>query len=77
VARRGEGPVALYGRRYKSVVYHGLGLGELFDLQADPGEFDDLWGRRDASDLRGQLLRRHFDAMMATSSAGVGRAGMY
>ncbi len=63
--------------RYKSVVYHGLGLGELLDLQADPGEFDDLWSRRDASDLRGELLRRHFDAIMATSSAGVARADMY
>ena len=63
--------------RYKSVVYHGLGLGELLDLEADPGEFDDLWSRRDASDLRVELLTRHFDAIMATSSAGVARADMY
>lgn len=63
--------------RYKSVVYHGLDLGELFDLQADPGEFDDLWGRRDAADFRGDVLRHHFDAIMATSSAGIERAGMY
>ena len=26
-------------RRYKLSVYHGHGLGELYDLQADPGEF--------------------------------------
>jgi hypothetical protein len=63
--------------RYKSVVYHGLDLGELFDLQADPGEFDDLWSRRDARDLRSELVHRHFDAIMATSSAGIERAGMY
>ena len=63
--------------RYKSVVYHNLGLGELFDLEADPGEFDDLWDRRSAAELRGDLLRRHFDAMMATSSAGVERGDIY
>jgi hypothetical protein len=39
-------------------------------------------GRRDllgliGLDLRGELLSRHFDAIMATSSAGVARADMY
>jgi arylsulfatase A-like enzyme len=63
--------------RYKSIVYHGQDLGELFDLEADPGEFDDLWNDRGARDLRATLLRRHFDAIMATSSAGVERTGMY
>jgi hypothetical protein len=30
-----------------------------------------------ARDLRADLLRRHFDAMMATSSAGIDRSGIY
>ncbi|MCP5149778.1 MAG: sulfatase-like hydrolase/transferase [Ectothiorhodospiraceae bacterium] len=63
--------------RYKSIVYHGMGLGELFDLASDPGEFDNLWDRSDARDLRNTMLARHFDAMMATSTAGIERTHRY
>ena len=63
--------------RYKMAVYHGQGLGELFDLEADPGEFDNLWDDPGARDLRHELLHKHFDAMMATSDAGIARAGRY
>jgi arylsulfatase A-like enzyme len=63
-------------RRYKMIRYHGLDLGELFDLENDPGEFDNLWSDRGACDLKMDLLARHFDAMMATSAAGVERVAM-
>ena len=29
--------------RYKLVVYHGHEIGELFDLERDPDEFENLW----------------------------------
>ena len=29
--------------RYKTIIYHGLGFGEIYDLENDPGEFNDLW----------------------------------
>ena len=29
--------------RYRLVTYHGTGLGEMFDLRADPSEFDNRW----------------------------------
>jgi arylsulfatase A-like enzyme len=29
--------------RYRLSVFHGTGWGELYDLQNDPGEFDNLW----------------------------------
>jgi hypothetical protein len=62
--------------RHKHVVYHTEGLGELFDLVEDPGEFDNLWDAADPA-LRYDLLRRHLDAMMATSDAGPERVSMY
>jgi arylsulfatase len=63
--------------RWKHVVYHGTGLGELFDLEEDPGEFVNLWDEPGARELRFELLGRHFDAMMATSGAGIERASIY
>ena len=33
--------------RFKHNVYHGTGLGELFDLENDPGEFENLWDDQD------------------------------
>ena len=48
--------------RWKLVCYHGAGLGELFDLQNDPHEFDDLWLEPGQDRIRNELVRRSFDA---------------
>jgi arylsulfatase A-like enzyme len=66
----------VFDGRYKHAVYHSEGLGELFDLADDPGEFDNLWDTASPT-LRYDLLRRHLDAMMATSDAGPERVSMY
>ena len=63
--------------RYKIAVYHGSGLGEIYDLEADPGEFEDLWNDPAHRALKGELLHRHFDAMMGTLSAGPPRTAAY
>lgn len=63
--------------RYKTVVYHDHGFGELFDLMEDPGEFTNLWDDPDHQDLRHKLLHKHLDAVMATSSAGIERVGRF
>ena len=34
---------SLIDDRYRLSVFHGTGWGELYDLQNDPGEFDNLW----------------------------------
>jgi arylsulfatase A-like enzyme len=63
--------------RYKSVVYHGHNLGEIYDLESDPGEFHNLWDELDCQELKESLLIKHFAAIMATSSAGILRTGSY
>jgi arylsulfatase len=63
--------------RYKISVYHGHEVGEIYDLKNDPGEFVNLWDNPDFKDLKLQLLKKHFDAMMLTSGAGVARTAEY
>ncbi len=48
--------------RWKLVCYHGAGLGELFDLQNDPHEFDDLWLEPGRDPIRNELISRSFEA---------------
>lgn len=67
----------VFDGRYKSVVYHDQNLGELFDLQDDPGEFDNLWDAPGTGELKLQRLQAHVNAVMATSSAGVARTHKY
>ena len=63
-------------RTHKLVVYHGHGLGELYDLEADPGEFEDLWDEPAAAAIKSDLLLRSFDASMrAAVDVGEERIG--
>ncbi len=63
--------------RYKIVVYHGHEIGEIFDLKNDPGEFTNLWDLPEYRDLKLDLLKKHFDAMMKSSDAGIERTDIY
>jgi arylsulfatase len=67
----------VFDGRYKSVVYHGHRIGELYDTQTDPGEFDNLWDDPAARDLKLDRLKFHLDTMMATVSAGPERSVAY
>jgi arylsulfatase A-like enzyme len=62
-------------RRYKLVVYHGHGLGELYDLQEDAEEFDNLWDSPDHVDIKLDLMQRSFDASMLAMDRGPERIG--
>jgi len=62
-------------RRYKLVVYHGHGLGELYDLEEDPGEFENLWDAAEAQPLKLELIQRSFDAAMLGMDPGPRRVG--
>ena len=52
--------------REKIVVYHGEETGELYDLQHDPDEFENLWDRVDWQKRKTALLKAAFDASVLT-----------
>ena len=62
--------------RYKFVLYHGHGLGELYDLQEDPDEFENLWDDFDVQALKLDLMQRSFDASILSMDKGPRRLGM-
>lgn len=62
---------------YKICVYDGIAIGELYDLEADPGEFDNLWNDPTHVALKTELLHRQIQALLATSDAGVERIANY
>jgi arylsulfatase len=61
--------------RYKLVVYHGHNLGELYDLEEDPEEFENMWDEPEAQPLKLQLMQRSFDASMLAMDRGSVRVG--
>ncbi len=63
--------------RYKSVVYHGHKIGELYDLERDPGEFDNLWDDPACQALKLDRVKYHLDAMMGTIGIGPPRFANY
>ena len=62
-------------RRYKLVVYHGHNLGELYDLDEDPEEFENMWDEAEAQPLKLELIQRSFDASMLAMDRGSERIG--
>lgn len=60
----------LRDERYKLVYYHGHPWGELFDLENDPREFNNLWDDPKHLALRADLTKQLFDAVMLTTDPG-------
>lgn len=50
--------------RFKLVLYHGHQLGELYDLDNDPWEFDNLWDKPEFMSVKYELLHASFNASM-------------
>ena len=58
-------------RRYKLVVYHGHKLGELYDLQEDPWEHENLWDDPGHEGVKNRLIFAAFDAhVLLTTDVG-------
>ncbi len=69
----GDGAYATMHRdaRYKLSVYHGHKLGELYDLQEDPWEFNNLWDDPAHASLRAEMMHASFDAhVVLTTDVG-------
>lgn len=54
-------------RRYKMTIHFNQSYGELYDLEADPGEFVNLWDQAEFQDLKRDLLLKFLYGEMARS----------
>jgi arylsulfatase A-like enzyme len=63
--------------RFKLVVYHGIDYGELYDLEHDPDEFDNLWEQPDRQAIKHELIKQSFDASIVISDPGPPLIGRY
>ncbi|MEO0413565.1 MAG: sulfatase-like hydrolase/transferase [Verrucomicrobiota bacterium] len=59
----GDGAYGTMYRRgpYKLSIYHGKGLGELYDLESDPHEHRNLWSDPDSAVIKAELIAESFD----------------
>ncbi|MCZ6674472.1 MAG: DUF4976 domain-containing protein, partial [Verrucomicrobia bacterium] len=64
-------------KRYKLAWYHGQDTGELFDMETDPGEFDNLWDHPDFKDIRFELMKANFDQLAFAVDVGPEATSVY
>jgi hypothetical protein len=56
----------LVTQRYRLTCYSGLTCGELFDLENDPDEFQNLWDDPASRTIRDELRMQLLDKIMET-----------
>lgn len=64
-------------RRYKLANYHGTGLGQLFDLEKDPGEFVNLWDDPKHQLIKANLMMQSYDITVLATNTGSPIVGRY
>ena len=64
-------------KKFKIVAYGGMELGELYDMENDPGEVINLWNDAGYRDVRFQYLKKCLDASVFTIDPLPERVGEY
>lgn len=65
-------------RRWKLICYHGKGgLCELYDLENDPWEHQDLSGNTEYRDVKWELIQKSMDAAVCAYARGPERVAGY
>ena len=64
-------------QKHKIIVYHGQELGELYDLENDPGELKNLWNCPQYMELKMNMLKKTCDRMAETADPLPDRIGIY
>ena len=64
--------------RYKVAVHHGEQICELYDLEKDPNEFENLWNNPRYATLQNEMVRKCFDhAILSNVDTVLGRSFNY
>ena len=61
----------------KIIVYHGTDQGEMYDLKADPDEFENLWDDPRHTERKLRLMKGCFDASVFTMDPAPPRLGPF
>lgn len=65
----------LVTKRYKLTVYMNAEYGELFDLENDPNELNNLWDKEDYSSIKNQLIHKLLQSAMKKEPVLMRRLG--
>ena len=63
--------------KYKLITYHTADGGELYDLDNDPNEFDNLWHNEEYTKIKFDLLKKSYDASIVCADPGSRLIGRY
>lgn len=64
--------------RYKVVCYHNTDEGELYDLEKDPDEYDNLWSNPEYENLKNEMVRKNFNSsIIRTRDFSMQRISIY
>ena len=67
----------IFDGQYKLVIYHGHGVGELYDHAEDSDEFINLWNDPVWQQIKWRLMAQLFDALMLATDPWQVRVGPY
>ena len=61
--------------KYKLIIYHGHNTGELYNLETDPEEFNNLWENPKFFSIKSQLLLESYNTTVQAIDTGTERIG--